>query len=198
MSLTRRAFVSSLAAAGVLTSREALAVTGEPFPVFDSEANAVPYKFRRRDVDFQTSEPAGTIVVDPKDRFLYYVTGGGKATRYGAAVGKSGKEWAGEAVIKKMVKWPRWTPTPEHIAEHPDLVKYLPDGMDPGPKNPMGARALYLYQGEVDTVYRIHGTYDPKLVGRTATAGCFGLLNIDIIHLYSMVTIGTRVVVLPA
>lgn len=196
MMLTRRAFVSTLAAAGLSPAREAFAVSGEPFPVFDSEAKAVPYKFRRREVEFETAEPAGTIVVDPKARFLYHVQGGGKAVRYGAAVGKAGRTWSGESVIKKMVKWPRWTPTPEHIAEHPDLVKYLPDGMDPGPKNPMGARALYLYQGEVDTVYRIHGTHDPKLVGRTATAGCFGLLNIDIIHLYENVGIGTRVVVL--
>jgi lipoprotein-anchoring transpeptidase ErfK/SrfK len=196
MTLTRRSLITSLAAASLFPARDALAVSGEPFPVFESEAKAVPYKFRRRDVDFETGEPEGTIVVDPKGRFVYYVLGGGKATRYGASVGKAGKGWSGESIVKKMVKWPRWTPTPEHIAEHPDLKKYLPDGMDPGPKNPMGARALYLYQGEVDTVYRIHGTHDPKLVGRGATAGCFGLLNIDIIHLYGKVNIGTKVVVL--
>jgi lipoprotein-anchoring transpeptidase ErfK/SrfK len=195
MPLSRRTLLTSALAAGLLPVREALALTGEPFPVFDSEVKEVAYKFRRREVEFETAEPAGTLVVDPAHRFLYHVHGGGQATRYGASVGKAGKTWSGEAVIKKKAKWPIWVPTPEHLAAHPDLVKYI-HGMPPGPGNPMGARALYLYQGEVDTVYRIHGSHDPKLVGKTATAGCFGLLNVDIIHLYEQVEIGTRVVVL--
>ena len=198
MGLSRRQFLSavfsSVAAAHPVA---ATASSSEPFPVFASDANAIPYKFRRRDVDFETAEPPGTIVVDAANRFLYHVTGEGQATRYGASVGKAGKAWSGEAVIKKMVKWPIWIPTPEHLAAHPELAKYIPQGMPPGPGNPMGARALYLYQGDVDTVYRIHGTHDLKLIGHTATAGCFGLLNIDVIHLYEQVAIGTRVVVLP-
>jgi lipoprotein-anchoring transpeptidase ErfK/SrfK len=116
--------------------------------------------------------------------------------RYGVSVGKAGKGWSGETVIGRMAKWPVWIPTPDHIARRASLVEYLPDGMPGGPGNPMGARALYLYQGDVDTVYRIHGTEDPKLIGRKATAGCFGLLNIDVIYLYDRVNIGTRVVVL--
>lgn len=193
--LTRRTLLASLAAS-VLPFRSAIAET-EPFPVREADAKRIEYKYRRREVDYETGEPAGTIVVDPRKRFLYLVLGGGKAIRYGASVGKAGRTWTGTAVIGKMAKWPTWTPTPEHLAEFPKLVKYMPDGMPGGPENPMGARALYLYQGDVDTIYRIHGTDDPKRIGRKATAGCFGLLNSDVIDLYSRVQLGTRVVVLP-
>ena len=196
MPISRRALLTSVLASGLLPGRPALALSGEPFPVFESQAKEIPYKFRRRDVAYETGEPAGTIVVDARNRFLYEVLGGGKATRYGASVGKAGKAWSGEAVIKRMAKWPVWVPTPEHLALHPEVIKYI-HGMPAGPGNPMGARALYLYQGDVDTVYRIHGTHDLKLIGHTATAGCFGLLNSDVIHLYEQVAIGTRVVVLP-
>ena len=185
----------SALASGLFPGRQAFALDGEPFPVFESDAKTIPYKYRRRDMAFETQEPAGTLVVDSKHRFLYHVLGNGQATRYGISVGKTGKSWSGETVIKKMVKWPVWTPTPEHIAAHPGIAKYL-NGMPAGPGNPMGARALYLYHGEVDTVYRIHGTHDPKLIGHNATSGCFGMLNIDVIYLYDRVGIGTRVVVL--
>ena len=195
MTITRRGVLSSLLAAGLLSPREAFALAGEPFPVFASDEKLIAYKYRRREVEDETGQPAGTLVVDPRKRFLYHVLGGGKATRYGVSVGKAGKTWSGEAVVKKMAKWPVWTPTPEHLAEHPNMAKHI-NGMPGGPGNPMGARALYLYQGEVDTVYRIHGSHDPKLVGKSATAGCFGLLNIDIIHLYDQASLGTRVVVL--
>ena len=196
MPISRRGLLTSILASGLLPAREALALAGEPFPVFASDVKQIPYKFQRRDVAYETREPPGTLVVDAGNRFLYHVLGNGQATRYGASVGKAGKAWSGAAVIKKMKKWPVWVPTPEHLADHPDLVKYI-HGMPGGAKNPMGARALYLYQGDVDTVYRIHGSHDPKLIGRKATAGCFGLLNIDVIHLYEKVNIGTRVVVLP-
>ena len=197
MPLTRRAVLTSIAATA-LVPRRALALAGELFPVRAADEQDIAYKYRRRDMEFETREPAGTIVVDPRHRFLYHVQGGGMATRYGAAVGKSAKAWSGEAVVKRKEKWPIWTPTPEHLAAKPDLAKYLPGGMPPGPGNPMGARALYLYQGEVDTVYRIHGTHDLRLIGQKSTAGCFGLLNIDIIYLFDRVDLGTRVVVLPA
>jgi lipoprotein-anchoring transpeptidase ErfK/SrfK len=194
--LSRRAFVASTLAAAALRPASAFA-EAEPFPVRASDAKEVPYKFRRQEVEFNTNEQPGTIVVDPRRRFLFHVQGGGKAIRYGASVGKAGRTWSGQAVIKRKEKWPTWTPTPEHIAEFPKLVKYLPNGMPGGLDNPMGARALYLYQGDVDTIYRIHGTHSPKLIGQKKTAGCFGLLNIDIIHLYDQVPLGTRVVVLP-
>lgn len=195
MPISRRGFVASMLASGLLPRRQALALSGEPFPVFESDAKQIPYKFRRRDVDYETLEPAGTLIVDAKHFFLYRVLGNGKATRFGVSVGKTGKSWSGEAVVRRMAKWPVWVPTPEHLAAYPLLVKYI-HGMPGGPGNPMGARAMYLYQGDIDTVYRIHGTSELSLIGRSATAGCISLLNIDAIYLYDRVEIGTRVVVL--
>jgi lipoprotein-anchoring transpeptidase ErfK/SrfK len=196
MPISRRALLMSMLASGLLPGRHALALSGEPFPVFESDKEQIPYKLRRRDVDYETAEPPGTVVVDARHRFLYHVLGGGQATRYGVAVGKAGRTWFGEAVIKRKEKWPVWVPTPEHLAEFPEVAKYI-HGMPGGNGNPMGARALYLYQGDVDTVMRIHGAIKPSLIGKRVTAGCISLLNIDVIHLYDRVDIGTRVVVLP-
>ncbi len=193
--ISRRGFLTSTLASGLLPGREAYALSGEPFPVRDADALEVDYKFRRREVDYETQEPAGTVVVEPRRRFLYHVLGNGRAMRYGVAVGKSSKAWSGEALIKRMAKWPVWVPTPEHLEAIPSLVKYI-NGMPGGPGNPMGARAMYLYQGDVDTINRIHGAAKPAQVGRKVTAGCIGLLNVDVIHLYDRVEIGTRVVML--
>ena len=190
MPISRR---SLLAAAAALPFSRA-AVASEPFPVHASDANEIPYKFRRQEVDLATGEQAGAIVVDPGRRWLYQVLGPGKALRFGVSVGKYGN-WSGETVIGKMEKWPVWTPTPDHLKRKPSLIKYI-NGMPGGPANPMGARALYLYKGNVDTSYRIHGTDDPTFIGTKATAGCFGMLNADVIYLFDQVRIGTRVVVL--
>jgi lipoprotein-anchoring transpeptidase ErfK/SrfK len=194
--ISRRALLTSMLASAVLPGSRALALSGEPFPVFESDKEQIPYKLRRRDVDYETAEPPGTVIVDARHRFLYHVLGGGQATRYGVGVGKAGRTWSGEAVIKRKEKWPVWVPTPEHLAEFPEVAKYI-HGMPGGIGNPMGARALYLYQGDVDTVMRIHGAVKPSLIGKRVTAGCISLLNIDVIHLYDRVEIGTRVVVLP-
>jgi lipoprotein-anchoring transpeptidase ErfK/SrfK len=195
MPISRRLFLTSMLAAGLFPGRQALALSGEPFPVRDSDVKQIPYKFRRREVDYETQEPARTIVIDPRRRFLYLVLGNGRAMRYGVAVGKSRMAWSGEAVIKRMAKWPVWVPAPYHLAAIPSLAKYI-NGMPGGPDNPMGARAMYLYQGDVDTINRIHGAAKPTQVGRKVTAGCIGLLNVDVIHLYDRVEIGTRVVML--
>lgn len=195
MMTSRRTFFAS-AAALALPSLPAFAEE-ELAPIFASEALEVPYKFRRQKVDFKTGEAPGTVVVDPTKRFLYHVEAGGKATRYGVGVGADGKAWAGEAVVKRKVKWPKWKPTKEHLAAYPTLAKYRDEAMPGGPGNPLGARALYLFQGDVDTLYRIHGTIKPKGIGREVTSGCIRMLNIDVIHLYDRVEIGTRVVVLP-
>ncbi len=196
MPISRRALVMSGLASGLLSAHQALALTGEPFPVFESDAEQIPYKFRRRTVDYATAEAPGTIIVDTGQKFLYHVQGKGQAVRYGVGVGKAGRTWYGEAEIGRKEKWPVWVPTPEHLAEFPQLAKYI-HGMPGGSGNPMGARALYLYQGEVDTVIRIHGAIKPSLIGKKTTAGCISLINIDIIHLYDLVDIGTRVVILP-
>ena len=195
MPITRRALLTSVLFAGVVPNSRTLALSGEPFPVPESEARLVDYKFRRREMAYKTQEPAGTIVVDAKRCFLYHVSGNGQAMRYGVSVGKSSKAWSGEAVIKRMAKWPVWVPAPYHLEEKPSLAKHI-NGMPGGPDNPMGARALYLYQGEIDTINRIHGAAKPSEIGSKKTAGCIGMLNIDVIHLYDRVEIGTRVVVL--
>ena len=195
MPITRRALLTSVLFAGFAPNPRAFALSGEPFPVRESEAKKVDYKFQRREMDYKTQEPAGTVVVDPKRCFLYYVLGNGRAVRYGVAVGNSSKAWSGEAVIKRMAKWPVWVPAPYHLAEMPSLAKHI-NGMPGGLDNPMGARAMYLYQGEVDTINRIHGSAKPAEIGRKKTAGCIGMLNIDVIDLYDRVAIGTRVVVL--
>jgi lipoprotein-anchoring transpeptidase ErfK/SrfK len=196
MGISRRAVMASMLGWGLAGSRESRALTGEPFPVFASDEQEVPYKFRRRQVDFPTNEPPGTLIVNTGERFLYHVLGNGQATRYGVGVGKAGRTWYGEAEVGRKEKWPVWVPTPEHLAEFPQMAKYI-HGMPGGRDNPMGARALYLYQGEIDTVIRIHGAIKPSLIGKKTTAGCISLLNIDIIHLYDQVELGTKAVILP-
>ncbi len=187
----------SALAAGVLPGCQPRGdLLDEPHPVFESDVREIPQEFRRQTVDYETKEPPSTVVVDTKRCYLFHVQEGGKATRYGVGVGKAGRTWYGAAEIKRKEKWPVWVPTPEHIAEHPKIVKWI-HGMPGGKNNPMGARALYLYQGDVDTVIRIHGAYKPDLIGKRSTAGCISLLNIEVIHLYDRVELGTRVVILP-
>lgn len=193
MSLSRRSFVSSLIAAPTLFSSNARA---EQFPIKAKEATQVDYKFQLREMEFETAEAAGTIVVDPHRCFLYHVLGGGKALRYGVSVGHGAHAWEGEVTVAKMSEWPVWRPAPYHLQRKPDLAKWLPDGMPGGPDNPLGARAMYLYKGDVDTVNRIHGGAKIEHIGNKATAGCIGMLNVHIVHLYSQVQVGTRVVML--
>jgi len=195
MPLTRRHFLGSAAAAAVVPLLGEEAHARELAPIFASEAKEVPYKFRRREVDYETSEAPGTIVVDTEKRFLYHVLGQGRAMRYGVGVGDDGKTWTGRATVRRKAEWPVWRPTPEHVARWPKLEKFREDGMPGGRENPMGARALYLYQGKVDTLYRIHGTNKPKGIGRKVTSGCLRMLNVDVVHLYERVEIGTEVLV---
>jgi lipoprotein-anchoring transpeptidase ErfK/SrfK len=195
MLLSRRHFLGSAVAAAVVPLLGEDAQARELSPIFASEANEVPYRFRRREVDFETSEAPGTIVVDTQKRFLYHVLGQGRAMRYGVGVGDDGKTWTGRAVVRRKAEWPVWRPTTEHVARWPKLEKFRKDGMPGGRENPMGARALYLYQGKVDTLYRIHGTNKPKGIGRRVTSGCLRMLNVDVVHLYERVEIGTEVLV---
>ena len=117
MILTRRQFFST-ALASTAFAAPALA-EAEPFPVREADAKLIEYKYRRREVAYETAEPQGTVIVDPRQRFLFHVLGGGQAMRYGASVGKAGRRWTGASVIGKKAKWPKWTPTPEHVAEIP-------------------------------------------------------------------------------
>lgn len=142
------------------------------------------------------NEP-GTIIVDPRRRFLYLVTGKGRALRYGVGVGRQGFAWSGTATIHHAGEWPKWFPPAEMVKRDPKTAPFA-NGMPGGLENPLGARALYLFQGNRDTLYRIHGTNDPSSIGKAVSSGCIRLFNQDIIDLYNRVPEGTKVIVLPA
>jgi lipoprotein-anchoring transpeptidase ErfK/SrfK len=144
---------------------------------------------RRQEVTFPTKEPAGTLIVDTPNTYLYYVLGGGRAIRYGVRVGRDGFTWTGVQKISRKAEWPDWHPPPEMIDRQP----YLPRFMAGGPGNPLGARAMYLGS----TVYRIHGTNQPSTIGKFVSSGCIGMLNEDVSDLFDRVKVGTRVFVLP-
>jgi lipoprotein-anchoring transpeptidase ErfK/SrfK len=149
----------------------------------------LPPQFRRQLVDFQTKEPAGTLIIDTPNTYLYLVLGNSKALRYGIGVGREGFTWAGRERISRMSEWPDWHPPKEMIERQP----YLPRFMAGGESNPLGARALYLG----NTLYRIHGTNQPSTIGSFVSSGCIRLVNEDIEDLYSRVQVGTKVVVWP-
>lgn len=149
----------------------------------------------RNRVPFATAEAPGTIVIDTKGPFLYFVESEGMATRYGIAVGREGFGWTGQGTIARTARWPTWTPPPEMISRDPALKKWA-GGMPGGADNPLGARALYIYFGGADSGFRIHGTNQPKSIGWAASSGCFRMLNQDVIDLYERVDRGARVVVL--
>nr|WP_205520754.1 L,D-transpeptidase [Propylenella binzhouense] len=171
--------------------------TDEPFRVAPVDLSRIPPQYRRQFVADPTGEPPGTIVVDPDARFLYLVMKDGEALRYGVGVGREGFGWSGTARIARKAKWPTWTP-PVEMQQRDPMAREYADGMPGGPANPLGARALYLYQGGRDTLYRIHGTAEPDSIGRAVSSGCIRLLNADVIDLYDRVPIGTRVVVRPS
>ena len=170
--------------------------SSEPYRVAPVDLATIPAQYHRQIVSDPTGEAPGTIVVDPGERYLYLVMADGKAMRYGVGVGREGFGWSGKATIKRKAKWPTWTPPKEMQARDPKARAYA-NGMPGGPDNPLGARALYLYQGNRDTLYRIHGTNEPQSIGRAVSSGCIRLLNADVIDLYDRVPIGTRVVVRP-
>jgi lipoprotein-anchoring transpeptidase ErfK/SrfK len=138
-----------------------------------------------------TGEPPGTIVINTNERQLYLVETGGTAIRYGIGVGRQGFTWKGVAQVGRKSEWPRWIPPKDMLKRRPDL----PEEMEGGLENPLGARGLYLFQGKKDTLFRIHGTNEPDTIGRAVSSGCIRMMNADVIDLYQRVGIGTRVVV---
>lgn len=150
--------------------------------------------FTRQTVNYSGGEAPGTIVVDTGSKHLYLVRSGGKAIRYGVGVGRAGFGWSGAARIGRKAQWPRWTPPSSMIKRQPELAKWA-SGMPGGIDNPLGARALYLYRGGRDTLYRIHGTNEPWSIGRSMSSGCIRMLNEDVKHLYGLAKVGARVVV---
>ena len=154
-----------------------------------------PEPFRRAEIDFQTEEPVGTVIIDTSEKHLYLVEEGGKALRYGVGVGRQGFSWKGTVEIGSRQKWPRWFPPKEMIAREAARGRTIPDMMEGQIGNPLGSRALYLYDGPKDTLFRIHGTFDPKSIGTNASSGCIRMANADVMDLYERVKVGTRVVV---
>ena len=169
-----------------LTPRDRKLLAAAPY-----EKAAIPETYKRHIVDYHRREAPGTILIDSDARYLYYVLPGGKAIRYGVTVGEEALAFSGVAKIGRMTEWPSWTPTG-------DIKKRMnvPDFVSPGPQNPMGARAMYLYEGNKDTLYRIHGTNQPEYIGEAISSGCIRLTNEDVIDLYKRVKPGTVVVVL--
>jgi lipoprotein-anchoring transpeptidase ErfK/SrfK len=167
----------------------------EPFASAFSAPKGLDPRFRRQRVQYDGGESSGTIVVDTTDRFLYAVEEDGWATRYGVAVGEQGLTLKGRASVGRKADWPSWMPTASMISRKPHLLQYA-GGVPGGPNNPLGARALRLPQGARDTLFRIHGTNEPWLIGTAVSNGCIRLTNEDIIDLYDRTPLGTRVLVI--
>lgn len=159
-------------------------------PMDDAQAAASPRTAEI--VQNPTDQPAGTIVVDTQSRHLYLVQQDGTAIQYGIGVGREGFAWKGVARVDHKGEWPRWFPPKDMLKRRPDL----PIEMDGGLNNPLGARALYLYEGKKDTLFRIHGTNEPDTIGKAVSSGCIRMMNGDVMDLYNRVPVGTKVVVL--
>lgn len=177
------AALSVLAAPGILRAH-----TQEPFVLAE--------EFQPREVQVREQHAPGQILVIPRTYFLYHVIAPGRAMRYGVGVGKAGLEFKGTAIIERKAEWPSWRPTRDMIRRNPDRYAQFADGVPGGPNNPLGARALYLYQDGIDTLYRIHGTTEPSSIGKSVSNGCIRMLNEHVIALYDQVPVGTRVTVL--
>lgn len=198
----RRVFCFTIAAAGF---HLALFATAEVscsrhlclslyLPAFAAGSSVVPRThgvFTRKEITLETNQSRGTIIISAAQRTLDYVLGDGRAYRYRLAVGREGFGWTGTAKVGRKAKWPDWHPPTEMRKRDPSLPNMLPGG----PLNPLGARAIYLYQNGRDTLYRIHGTIDGESIGTAASSGCFRMTNSDVMDLYAMVEIDTKVIV---
>ncbi|MBD8067120.1 L,D-transpeptidase [Devosia sp. PTR5] len=212
-SLGRRAFLfgsASLAALGLagcvgtgttMSMAEAKRVYGplpnERFPVPAADVSKINPKYLRRTVRYDSKEAPGTIIVDPRNYFVYRIEGNDEATRYGANVGRAGFLWSGDAYIGRKAEWPVWTPPREMILRQPEAAPYA-NGMKPGLDNPLGARVLYLYQDGRYTLFTIYSTIMPETIGKGVSSGCIGLLTQDMVHLYDRTPVNTKVIVLKA
>ena len=171
------------------------AMPDEAFPIPAARIDLLDPKYYRQVVPYTTSEQPGTIIVDTPNRFLYLVRADSQAMRYGVGIGREGFAWQGRAVIAYKKQWPTWTPPSEMIDRQPELEQYR-HGMAPGLDNPLGPRALYIFQDGKDTLYRLHGNMDARSIGKAVSSGCVRLLFQDVIDLYQRVPDGTPVVVL--
>ena len=193
--LSRRSFLLSSFAALLAGCAPTFQEGAHPLS-FASPPSPVPDpQFKRQHVPYTGSEPPGSIVVNVSERFLYAVEPDGWATRFGVAVGEEGLTFKGKAAVGRKAEWPSWQPTAAMIERKPRLAQYA-EGVPGGEDNPLGARALYLYQGGRDTMFRIHGTNEPWMIGTAVSNGCIRLTNDDIVELYGRTPIGTDVLVI--
>jgi len=169
---------------------------GSYYPEEVPRNRMVPLRFKRQTVNYNTNEKAGTIIIDSRAHYLYYVLGEGRAIRYGIGVGRQGFGWKGTVRVGGKATWPTWTPPPEMIIRERKRGHIIPAQMKGGPNNPLGARALYLHSPKGDTGYRVHGTSEPWTIGLNVSSGCIRLLNKDVEDLYNRARIGAKVVVL--
>lgn len=167
----------------------------ERFPLPAVNLRHIDPVYLRRFGDYRTNERPGTIVVDTTNRVLFWTLPDGKAIRYGIGIGRAGFAWSGRAIINHKKQWPTWTPPSEMIARQPELERWR-NGMPPSLENPLGARALYIFDNGADTLYRLHGTSDPVSIGKAVSSGCVRLLHHDVIDLYNRVPNRTPIVVI--
>lgn len=173
-------------------------IPNEPYPIPAANISGIDEKFFRQQVPYWTDEKPGTLIVDIDNFFLYHVLPRGQAMRYGVGLGRAGFGWSGRATMDVKKPWPSWVPPAEMIARQPELEKYslANGGQGPGLTNPLGARALYLFDDRgADTFYRIHGTREEWSIGNSVSSGCVRMLNHDIIHLYERAQVGSAVIV---
>lgn len=218
-SLTRRALigggcsVAALVAVGCKPARQAAGpdarlkltkyeriygpLPDEKFPVPAVKLKRVDARFYRKEVDFETDQPPGTVIVNTETFYLHLVGNNGRAMRYGVGLGRAGFDWSGQGRIAWKRPWPTWTPPAEMIERQPELAKWSAanGGMQPGLRNPLGARALYIFQGGKDTLYRLHGTMEARSIGKAVSSGCVRLFNQDVIDLYKRVTPNANIMV---
>lgn len=170
----------------------------EKFPIPAVDLKKVDKRFYRQKVDYFSEEEIGTVIVDTQNFYLYLIEGNGRAMRYGVGLGRAGFEWSGRARIGWKQEWPKWTPPAEMIVRQPELEPYSAanGGMPPGITNPLGARALYIFQGKVDTLYRLHGSPEYWSIGKAVSSGCVRLMNQDIIDLYGRVQTHSTILVI--
>ena len=173
-------------------------IESEEYPLPAVDLRNLKTKFFRREVTNNTGVPAGSVVVNTKTFYLYWTQPNGSAMRYGVGLGRAGFSWSGSGVIQWKQRWPKWTPPSEMIEREPELEKWSAEngGMPPGLTNPLGARALYIFQNNKDTLYRVHGSPEASSIGKAVSSGCVRLLNQDIIDLYDRVPNGSPIVVI--
>ncbi|WP_457582404.1 L,D-transpeptidase [Ensifer canadensis] len=201
---------SKLVAIAIATSTILAATTAQAFTPAPTSATTAknsdvvlvaaqkkpPKQFWRTKVRFSTDEAPGTIIVDTNNKFLYYIDGPNRATRYGIGVGREGFGWSGVVKVGRKAEWPTWTPPEEMRRREAAKGRILPVTQEGGIDNPLGARAMYLYKGGRDTIFRIHGTNQPWTIGQNMSSGCIRMMNDDVEHLYDRADIGTKVIVI--